>query len=48
MSHSDAALNLGSAMCAARTHPPGVYVVMHGTVFNVATVRKDKAQGRFA
>lgn len=47
MSHSDAAFNLGSAILAARTHPPGVYVVMHGTVFNVATVRKDKTQGRF-
>ncbi|MER6444090.1 asparaginase domain-containing protein [Streptomyces venezuelae] len=47
MSHSGAAFNLGSAIFAARTHPPGVYVVMHGTVFNAATVRKDKAQGRF-
>ncbi len=47
MSHSDAAFNLGSAILAAQTLPPGVYVVMHGTVFDVATVRKDKAQGRF-
>ncbi|WP_327732870.1 asparaginase [Streptomyces nojiriensis] len=47
MSHSDAAFNLGSAVIAARTCPPGVYVVMHGTVFDAATVRKDKAQGRF-
>ncbi|MFI6731057.1 asparaginase domain-containing protein [Streptomyces atratus] len=47
MSHSDAAFNLGSAVLAARTLLPGVYVVMHGTVFDVATVRKDKTRGRF-
>jgi L-asparaginase len=47
LSHTDADFNLGSAVLAARTLTPGVYVVMHGMVFDAARVRKDMARGRF-
>ncbi len=32
--HSDAPFNLGAALVAVQTQPPGVYVVMEGKVFS--------------
>ncbi len=34
---SDAGFNLGAALVAVQTQPPGVYVVMEGRVFNYST-----------
>lgn len=44
---SDASFNLGGAVIAAQTLPPGVYVVMNGRVFPAAEVRKNTQLGRF-
>ena len=44
---SDADFNLGFALAAAKTLPPGVYVAMNGTVFPAASVRKNVKAGRF-
>jgi L-asparaginase len=44
---SDALQNLTESLLAARLLSPGVYVVMHGQVFPVARVRKDKDRATF-
>ncbi len=44
---SDASLNLGGALVAAQTLPPGVYGVMNGRVFAASEVRKNEKVGRF-
>ena len=44
---SDAALNLGTALMAAQTLSPGVYVCMGGRAHSAGDVRKDAATGRF-
>jgi L-asparaginase len=44
---SDAAFNLGMAVAAAQTCPPGVWIAMSGQVFDGLRVRKDRAAGRF-
>lgn len=44
---SDAAFNLGMAVAAAQTSPPGVWIAMSGQVFDGLKVRKDRAAGRF-
>lgn len=44
---SDALQNLTESLMAARLLPPGVYVVMHGQVFPVSRVRKDKDKATF-
>ncbi|MGO8757402.1 MAG: asparaginase [Terracidiphilus sp.] len=44
---SDALQNLTESLLAARLVSPGVYVVMHGQVFPVAKVRKDKDKATF-
>ncbi|MCW3838087.1 asparaginase [Sphingomonas canadensis] len=46
-SESDAAFNLGMAFATAQVAPPGVYIVMNGTVFDAAHVVKDRARGAF-
>ena len=45
---SDAAFNVGAAVLAAQTLPPGVYVVMNGCVFDPRKARKDRERQRFA
>lgn len=44
---SDAEFNIGTAVLAAQTLPPGVYVVMNGRVFDPETSRKNVAANRF-
>lgn len=44
---SDAPFNLGMAMAAVQTLPPGVYVVANGSVFTADSVRKNQALNRF-
>ncbi len=44
---SDASFNLGGAIVAAQTLPPGVYVAMNGRVFDAAQVRKNIQTGVF-
>jgi L-asparaginase len=44
---SDALQNLTESLLAARLLSPGVYVVMHGQVFPVGRVRKDKDKATF-
>lgn len=46
-SESDAPFNLGMAFGVVQTSPPGVYIVMNGTVFAGNSVRKDRMLGRF-
>ncbi|MFN3597179.1 MAG: asparaginase domain-containing protein [Rubricoccaceae bacterium] len=44
---TDAEFNVGFAVAAAQTLPPGVYVAMNGRVFNPFRVRKNRAANRF-
>ena len=44
---SDGLQNLTESLFAARTLPPGIYVVMHNQAFPVDRVRKDRALARF-
>jgi len=44
---SDAPFNLGMAMAAVQTLPPGIYVVANGTVFPADRVRKNRELNRF-
>ena len=44
---SDGLQNLTESLLAARLLSPGVYVVMHGQVFPVSRVRKDKDKAMF-
>ena len=44
---SDGLQNLTESLMAAQLLPPGVYVVMHGQVFPVGKVRKDKDKATF-
>jgi len=44
---SDGLQNLTESLLAARLLPPGVYVVMHGQVFPVSRVRKDRDKATF-
>lgn len=44
---SDASFNMGGAVIAAQTLPPGVYGVMNGRVFAADDVRKNTQAGRF-
>lgn len=45
--HSDGLQNLTESLLAARLLGPGVFVVMHGQVFPVDKVRKDRERGTF-
>ena len=44
---SDALQNLTESLLAARLLTAGVFVVMHGQVFPVSQVRKDKDKATF-
>lgn len=44
---TDAPFNLGMAVAAAQTCPPGVWIAMSGQVFDGLKVRKDRAAGKF-
>ena len=44
---SDAEFNVGFALAAVQTLPPGVYVAMNGMIFDPVTTEKDRAAGRF-
>lgn len=44
---SDAPFNIGCAVMAAQTLPPGVYIAMHGLIFDPARVRKNTSLDRF-
>ncbi len=44
---SDGLQNLTESLLAARLLQPGVYVVLHGQVFPVSRVRKDKERATF-
>jgi L-asparaginase len=44
---SDAAFNVGSAIIAAQTLDPGVYIVMNGRVLDPRTTHKNRAERRF-
>ncbi|MFV0243785.1 MAG: asparaginase domain-containing protein [Qingshengfaniella sp.] len=47
LGRSDAAFNLGGAIIAAQTLPPGIYGVMNGRVFVAGDLDKNTATGRF-
>jgi L-asparaginase len=44
---SDGLQNLTESLFAARVLPPGVWIVMHGQVFDVEHARKDRENARF-
>ena len=44
---SDGLQNLTESLFAARLIGPGVFVVMHGQVFPVGAIRKDKDKATF-
>ena len=44
---SDAEFNIGTAVGAVQSLPPGVYIAMNGRVWNPARVRKNVAANRF-
>lgn len=44
---SDAIFNIGGAVAAAQTLPPGVYIFMSGRVFDARMVRKNRDKNRF-
>ena len=44
---SDAIFNIGGAVAAAQTLPPGVYIFMSGRVFDARHVRKNRDKNRF-
>ena len=44
---SDAEFNVGFALAAVQTLPPGVYIAMNGMIFDPATTVKDRAGSRF-
>ncbi len=44
---SDAAFNVGCAITAAQTLPPGVYIAMNGRIHDPRRVRKDRIAQRF-
>ncbi len=45
--NSDAEFNVGFALAATQTLPPGVYIAMNGEVFDPAKVHKDRSAHRF-
>jgi L-asparaginase len=44
---TDADFNLGAAVTAAQTLPPGVYIAMNGCIFDPARARKNMAANCF-
>ncbi len=45
--HTDGLQNLTESLFAARTLPPGVWIVLHGQAFDVDRVRKDRERAQF-
>ncbi|QIB67261.1 asparaginase domain-containing protein [Kineobactrum salinum] len=45
--HSDAIFNIGCAIGAVQSKPPGVYIAMNGLVFDADKVTKNVAANRF-
>ncbi len=45
--NSDAVFNLGCAVGALQSLPPGIYIAMNGVVAPAHTVKKNRAQSRF-
>ncbi len=45
--NTDAVFNLGFAVAATQTLPPGVYLAMNGRIFDPDRTRKDRAGGFF-
>jgi L-asparaginase len=45
--NSDAVFNLGCAVGALQSLPPGVYIAMNGQVHPAAAVKKNRAESRF-
>ncbi|WP_417612862.1 asparaginase domain-containing protein [Parasphingorhabdus sp.] len=45
--NSDAEFNVGFALAATQTLPPGVYIAMNGEVFDPEKVHKDRSAHRF-
>lgn len=45
--NSDAVFNLGSAIGAVQSLPPGVYIAMNGVVSPAGSVEKNRAANRF-
>ncbi|HEX5340762.1 MAG TPA: asparaginase domain-containing protein [Gammaproteobacteria bacterium] len=44
---SDAIFNIGGAVIAAQSMPPGIYIVMNGRVFDALKVCKNRDKNRF-
>lgn len=44
---SDGPFNVGGALIAAQTLPPGIYGVMNGLIFDAENLRKNVKRGRF-
>lgn len=44
---SDAIFNIGMAVAAAQSMPPGVYVTMNGRIFDAVRVQKNRDRNRF-
>jgi L-asparaginase len=44
---TDAVFNIGFAVAAAQTLPPGVYVAMNGQIFDPEDVRKNREANQF-
>ncbi|SHI71445.1 L-asparaginase [Rubritalea squalenifaciens DSM 18772] len=44
---TDAVFNVGTAIGAAQSKPPGVYIAMNGQIFEAGTVRKNREAGKF-
>lgn len=45
--NTDAEFNIGFAMAAVQTLPPGVWIAMNGCVFSYDKVRKNRKMNRF-
>lgn len=45
--NSDAIFNIGCAITAVQTLPPGIYIAMNGRIFDPFTARKNVEQNRF-
>lgn len=45
--NSDAFFNVGSAIIAVQTLPPGIYIAMNGQIHNPEKVQKNRVQQRF-
>ena len=44
---SDAVFNIGCAVGAVQSLPPGIYIVMNGKVWDPSKVRKNRRENRF-